>query len=201
MLENFCLKHPAQRLLLALGRSFALLSVILDALADPVADRRVVDVHELEADFARVGGFQRGDHVAQFHFVAVAEIGIPCDAVEVGLGEPELFQREAWVALGFFLERIDVCLSVAERAVVVDQRDDLAEKCEVGIARLGGSGWSASLGSAARLRGAEFKAFEKCRPCFTDRFRIFAPLGILSLKQIRILPHRNRRVHWGIGKL
>ena len=168
MLENFRLKHPAQSFLLALGRSFALLRVILDALADPVADRRVVDVHELEANFARVGGFQRGDHIAQFHFVAVAEIRIPCDAIEVGFGEPELFQCEAWVALGFFLERIDVCLRVTERAVVVDQRDDLAEECEVRIARLGGSGGSASLGSAARLRVTEFKAFEKCRPCFTD---------------------------------
>ena len=56
-----------------------------DFLAHPMPDRRVVDVHELKTDLARVGGLQHGDHFTEFHFLAVAEVGVPCHAVEIRL--------------------------------------------------------------------------------------------------------------------
>ena len=85
-------------------------------------------MHELEADFTRVSGFQSGDHVAQLHALAVAEVGVPRHAVEVGFREAELVEVEPRIALRLLFERVDVGLGMAERPVVVDQRHHPAEK-------------------------------------------------------------------------
>ena len=73
VLERLGLEHPAQRVQF-LRRSFIPADGMhLDPLAHPVADGRVVDVHELEADLPRVGGLQRRNHVADLHLVPMAK--------------------------------------------------------------------------------------------------------------------------------
>ncbi len=93
----------------------------LDPLAHPVADGRVVDVHELETDLVRVGRLKSGDHVAQLHLVAVAEKRVGNLMLEVSLGKPELLETQPRIALGKLLQRIDVRLRVAQRPVVVNE--------------------------------------------------------------------------------
>jgi hypothetical protein len=164
-----------------------------DALAHPVPHRCVVDVHELEADLARVGGLQHGEHVAQLHPLAVAEIGIPRLAVEIRLAEAELLEVEARIALRLVFERVDVRLGVAERAVVVNQATTRPKNTRSlsaqGEGRDGGTSRrrrqqrpSAAL-STARCPA---RSLRKTPTTFLDRARVLAPLGVFRLQQIRV---------------
>ena len=127
------LKHPAERVEF-FGRSvIAAHRVGFDPFTHPVADGRVVDVHELEADFSRVGCFQRDDHVAQLHLVSVAEKRVRHLAVQIRLGKPDLIETEPGIALGFVFERVDVGLGVAKCPVIVDEARDPAIERRVSI--------------------------------------------------------------------
>ena len=162
----------------------------------------MVDVHELETNFVRIGFFERGQHIAQTHFIAVAEVGIPSLAVEIRFGQAELRQAQARVAFRLIFERIDVGLGVAERPVVVDQGHHPAEKREISFrgGSLGRRGGSRSGGGnhpipRFQLGHAQLKTLEKSRPRRVHGARVFTPLGVLGLHHICILPSRNRRVH------
>jgi hypothetical protein len=147
----------------------------LDPLAHPMADGRVVDVHELESDFPGIGGLQAGDHVAQLHLVAVAEKRIGNLAVQVRFLEAELIEVQARVALGGLLQRIDVSLGVAESPVIVNQAGDAAIERRVHIARRHSR---CRFFLALQLRRSQLKAFEKSRPRRFHQVRGFAPLCI-----------------------
>ena len=193
--KSLGLHHPAQRVEFFLWSLVLVEGMRLDPLAHPVADGRVVDVHELEADFPRVGRLQGGHHVTQFHLVAVAEERVGDSAVEVGFVEAELVEAQPRIVLRLVFERIDVRLGVAERAVVVNQAGHPAVERGVAIHRRCGGGGCGSFLLALELGGAKFKAFEECRPRRLHRTRVLAPLRVFCFHQVCVLSRRNRRVH------
>ena len=160
-----------------------------------MADGRVVDVHELEADRSRVGGPQPRDHLTQLHLLAVAEKRVRRLAVEVRLGEPELAEIEARVQLGV-ADRIDIRLGVAKCPVIVNEADNLSIKGDVAADATGnrrGDGRHPALGPG--LGGAKFKTLEECGPSRLDGLGIFAPERILFFENFRIQAGGDRRFH------
>ena len=67
-LERLGAVQPAQDVLLLVDRRLLVLD--LDPLLDPLALRRIHDVHVLDADGAAVGVAQHAEHVAQLHELA-----------------------------------------------------------------------------------------------------------------------------------
>ena len=165
ILEGLRLQHPTQGGEFAFGSALGAHRMTLDPLAHPVTHGRVVDVHELETDTTRIGRLQRGHHVAQLHALAVAEIRIPCLAVEVRLGQAEFGDIETRIALRPAFQRVDVSLSVAERPVVVNQCHHPAEKRQIPI-RTACRRFCGRRAFALQLRHAELESFEKRRPRF-----------------------------------
>ena len=99
-------------------------------------------------------------------------------ALHFCFGEIEFAHREARVQLRILIERVDLCLGVAERAVVVNEADHLAIELKI-RARNGRRACFRSLSFLRfRLRDTELKAFEKRRPCAFHRAWIFTPLCV-----------------------
>ena len=91
-----------------------------DAVAQPVAHRSVIDVHELESDIAGVDLVEHANHLIELHRLATGE-KVGCDLFfEVCLGESEPLQVEAGVVGWGEAEWVDPRLAVTDGAVGVD---------------------------------------------------------------------------------
>ena len=72
-LERVGFHQRAQNCNLHLTRSGILVRSRLEAVPHPVADARVLDVHELGADGAGINLLEARDHLAQRHLLVVEE--------------------------------------------------------------------------------------------------------------------------------
>jgi hypothetical protein len=121
-LERLGRGQPLEDVAPLLGRERAARARRLDALLHVALDRRVRDVHVLEADRARVGLAQRRVDVAQPHArLAALERADVELGVEVGVGEPVGAEVEVGdVGRLLALERVEVGVEEPERAVLAD---------------------------------------------------------------------------------
>ena len=199
LLEGLGFQQPPQRIGQPLGRVGGRGHAGFDARARPVADGGVVEVHELKPDRSGVGGFQRGDQIAQFQAAAVLERRLGHGAVQFLGAEARHIGHELRVAGGRASQRIDVGLSVTERAEIEQQADQFAGNSQLRPA--GGIGVHHG-GSLLGLGVAKFETLEKCRPRGLDQTRIFPPLGVFLFEQIRVGAGCDGGVHgWKIGKI
>ena len=90
----------------------------------PVADARVLDVHELGADRVGVDALELRDHFAQPHRFAVEEKSRRNFAIEIGLAETKLAQIEQRIFGTLVGQRIQPRDGVTERLVSVNQPID-----------------------------------------------------------------------------
>ena len=65
---------------------------VLEALADPVADFRILDMDELRSDRAAVDGAEVGDHLPEWHPAVLTEKAGGNEEVEIFVLEAELAQ-------------------------------------------------------------------------------------------------------------
>ena len=114
--------QPAQdaQLLLALRLGVR----ALDAVLDPLALLRVLDVHELDAGGAAVRVAQHAEDVAQLHHGLAGEAADRELALQVPQGEPVLDDVEVGVLALAVLQRVGVGHDVAADPVGVDQLED-----------------------------------------------------------------------------
>jgi len=98
-----------------------LLVGLLQALLEPAALLRLLDVHVLDADRAAVGVAQHAEDLAQQHRAPAAEAAGDELAVEIPEGQPVARDVEVGVAALAVLEGVDVGHQVAAHAVGVDQ--------------------------------------------------------------------------------
>ncbi len=164
VLKGLRLKQPAQGSHLHFHRFFrAFRAVLLDTLAHPMAHGGVVDVHELEADLARVGILESGHHVLQLHLGTVEEKRIGSLTGHFLLGKFVFAQRQARVDLGLVIERVDLSLGVAESAVVIHKTDNLAVELQIHQRRRRGRACGGLLRCAfcLRLGHTKLETFEK----------------------------------------
>ena len=167
---------------------------IFHAVAHPVPDLRVLDVHELRADRVAVNALQLGDHVAELHRLAVAEKFRRDGRVEVLLGEAQLLQRQHRIFRRLGRKRIELRDGVPERAICVNKSLDAGlQRSGCDAARVA-DGRGARNGSAipVRLRAAEFKPFEKCSPIWGYGIGILTPKFVIVVDQ-RLVPTGGKR--------
>ena len=146
-----------------------------------------MNVHELEADLARVSRLQGIHHLAKLHFIPVAEERIPRHAIQIRRAQSELFDLQTRIVLRLIFERIDIRLRVTQRAVIVNQTHHSPEKRQVciGCWRTGNRyPCSRCFLFTPHLGRSQLKPLKKCSPRGIDRKRVFAPLGILGFHQI-----------------
>ena len=96
----------------------------LDALLDPRALLRVLDVHVLDADRARVGVVQAREDVAQQHLVGAAKTAGGEGAIQVPHAQAVGGQIEVGVATHAVGQRVGVGGEVAARTVGMDELRD-----------------------------------------------------------------------------
>ena len=96
----------------------------LDAVLDPLALLRVLDVHELDAGGAAVRVAQHAQDVAQLHHGLAREAADRELALQVPQGEPVLGDVEVGVLALAVLQRVGVGHDVAADPVGVDQLED-----------------------------------------------------------------------------
>src|SRR5690606_27492089 len=94
---------------------------LLEALLEPGALLRILDVHVLDTDRAAAGVAQHPEDVAQQHRALAAEAARDELPVEVPEGEPVARDVEVGVRALTVLERVDVGHEVAAHAVGVDE--------------------------------------------------------------------------------
>ena len=156
----------------------------LDAVLQPAAAVGILDVGVFGADVTAVGLLERGDDVAELHLPA-AEVGAGVEGrVEIGGGEVELLEGKFRDGRGGVVERIEVRLEVADRAIGVDEvvNAGLFEAVDDGDAAggrgaVGGSGERGGEGAVAIAKG---ETLEKGAPCGVDGVGIIKP-GLIHL--------------------
>ena len=95
-----------------------------EPMANPVANARILNVHELGADRVGINAFERRDHLAQRHLAIVEkEFGRDLQ-IEILLAEAELAQTEQRIFRPLFRQRIDPRNGVPERAIGVNETID-----------------------------------------------------------------------------
>ena len=147
-LERLGLREVVEDLELALALEHGAVLRAFDALLDPAALRRILDVHVLDADDAAVDAAQVRDHLAQRRLVE-AELAAEEDRpVEIGLREAEGLRIELGMAADRLqAERVEASGEVAPGAIGVDQRHR-ADRVERGRARALGIGRRAAAAGA-----------------------------------------------------
>ena len=71
--ERLGFHQPAQESNFHLARSRMLVGTRLEAVQHPIANPRVLNVHELGADRVRIDFLQTRDHLAQGHLLIIVE--------------------------------------------------------------------------------------------------------------------------------
>ena len=90
----------------------------------PVANPRILNVHEFRADRIRVNFCQARNHFAQRHLLAVGKKFRSDAKIEVLLAKTELAQRQQPILRSFFREWIYAGDCMTERAISVNQTVD-----------------------------------------------------------------------------
>ncbi len=177
-----------------------------------MSDFAVVDMHEFEADFARVDLIQHSDHLVELHRLTLGKEMRRDFFLKVFCTKSEAFQIEAWVDRRFEAEGIDPGLRVADCTVAINQAHEAGAERGVDLSdsqrlwiflaetrrdsfcsrrRRGGagSGGRSTFRSFLLQAGsAKLEALEKRRPGGLDRAWIGRPLGILFVKEIGVQP-------------
>ena len=132
-LERLRRVQPAQdaQLLLALRLGVR----ALDAVLDPLALLRVLDVHELDAGGAAVRVAQHAEDVAQLHHRLAGEAADRELALQVPQGEAVLGDVQVGVLALLVLQRVGVGHDVAADPVGVDQLEDAGGLGDVVVVR------------------------------------------------------------------
>ncbi len=120
-LERLGPVEPEQDLLLLLGVRLGVLD--LDALLDPAALLRVLDVHVLDADPAAVAVAQDAEHVPEPHLLLAGETADRERPVQVPQGQAVLEHVQVGVLADGELERVGVGHQVTAHPVRMDQLD------------------------------------------------------------------------------
>lgn len=167
-------------------------AAVFDALPDPVAQARILDVHELGADGLAVNTAQFGKHFAEQHRPAVAEIFRGDGALEIAFGETDGLEREERVLRRFRGERVETRDGVPEGTVGVGQR--IGTALEGDIFRHGSAG---AFGQFLRLGQTKLETLEKGVPLRSDRFVVFFPALVVFFEQFGVPVTRQRLAHGG----
>ncbi len=165
-----------------------------EAVPHPVANARVLDVHELGADRLRVNGFEARDHFAQRHAGAIEEELRGNREIEILLAKAEFAQSEERILRALFGQRIQLRDGVAERAVGIDEAIDARReeaRRAIGVRGRGGGG------AVALLQIAQLEPLEKRRPTSVHRFGILLPAAVVFLEQGEVGTGRKGGAHDG----
>ena len=179
--EGFGLVKLAQDGAVQTGILPVMVAAVFDPLADPVAQARVLDVHELGADRIAVNGAQLGEHLAEQHRLPVAEIFRGNSALEIALGETNSFEGEKRILRRYGSERVETRDGMAEGAVGVGQR--IGPSFQGDIFRHGGTG---PFRQFFRLGQPKLEALEKGVPLRSDRFVVFFPALVIFFEQFGV---------------
>ena len=188
--EGFGLVKLAQDGAVQAGILFVMVAAVFDALTDPVAEARVLDVHELGADRIAVDGAQFGEHLTQQHRLSVAEIFRGNGALEITLGETDGLEREKRVLRRGGTERVETRDGMAKGAVGVGQRIGAAFQGD--IFRHGGTG---PFRQFFGLGQPKLETLEKGVPLRSDRFVVFFPALVVFFEQFGVPVTRQRLAH------
>ncbi len=179
-------------LFLGVGEAVLAERARLEAVAQPAADREILDVHVLDAGGAAVGLLHELEDLAQLHGGgAAAEDEIEL-AVEIGLGELHVLEREFRGGAVAEIERVELGDAVAEAAIGADEGVDLrlflpglpdGSLPGGGLpGRGGGLGWRSFTARRRRLLATEFESGEEGVPLDVDAGGIGFPLLIKSFE-------------------
>src|SRR5438477_1948473 len=150
----------------------------------PVANARVLDVHELRADRVGVNSLQPRDHFTQLHFLIIEEELRRYAKIEVFFAEAQLAQRELRIFRALFRQWVDPRNGVTKRAIRIDQSVD----ARLQQAFANASPRRSRSGAIPLGQIAELESFEKRRPPRIDRFRVLTPAPVVLLDQVEICP-------------
>src|SRR4029077_8198432 len=152
---------------------------------DPLADVRILNMHELRSDRVGINSVEPRDHVAQRHRPIVEEELRRNAKIEVGVGEPKLAQTQQWISRPRLCQRIYARDRVTQRAISVNQSIDSRLQCCFASLDLG-------FGRPVTLRKIpQFESFKKGGPPGIDGVRILLPKAILFLDQMKICASVN----------
>ena len=192
-LEAFGLQQPAQRIHLLLCAGFWRFGD-LDAIQQPGADFWIVDVPELEAGFATIDAAQLAEHRFELHRLTTTEHVRLHVFLEFLIREAKARERERRDVRPLRAERIEMRGGVSESAEVMDR----VRHAHAEAQRLFGE---RALGSFRGLRGqlghAELETFKERRPQRLDGGRVFFPVDVFRLKEVRVSAVGERGTHWG----
>ena len=194
-LERFGFEQRPQQRHLDRTRCRMLVRPRLQAPAHPLADARILDMHEFRTDGVGVNSLQTGNHLAQSYRLIVEKEFRGNAKIEIRLAETKLAETQQWIARSGVCQRIDACNGVTERAIRVDEAIDARLQCC--FAGFGG------LSSVALRQVAEFESFEEGRPPRVNRLRIFLPVPVIFFDQLEICPSGNGSIHgkFNLGRL
>ena len=138
VLEALCLVKGSQDPVVGSG-GVGWADAVLHAVAHPVADDRVLNVHVLDPEGVAVDRLQLRDDLAELHRLPVPERAGGDDRIEIGVGESEFLQLKKGLKRLLLAEGIKLRDGVTERTVRVNQRLDPAlDRAFAGRSSLGG---------------------------------------------------------------
>src|SRR5438105_6376847 len=128
----------------------------------PIANPRVLDMHEFRADGVGINPLEASDHFAQGHRPIVEEKFRRNANIEICFAKSELAQTEQWILRSRLGQRIDACYGMSERTIGINETIDTCLKCC--LASLG----LRNGGPVALRQVPELEPFEKGRPSRID---------------------------------
>ena len=121
-LEDLRRRQPLQYRELTLGGELGLVADRFDALLDPGLLGRVLDMHELDADLAAIGGAQLGQDLAERRGLEAHDIADEDRPVHIGLGEAIGLRVELGMGQDRLqAEGIEIGLQMAAHAIGADE--------------------------------------------------------------------------------
>jgi hypothetical protein len=196
-LERLGFEERAKDGELRLARSLVFVRPGFQAVPDPVADARVLDVLKFRADRIGINIFEQRDHVAQRHLAAVEKEFRGNLEVEVLFAKSKLAQTEERILRTFVGQRIEPGDGVPEGAVSVDEPiDSRLERTFTYLRR----GLRRRRGRAVTMiQIAQLESFKKCGPAGIERLRVLLPTPVIFLEQIEVQTGGERRAHGGFN--
>src|SRR5215831_6303405 len=92
--------------------------------ADPFANARILNMHELRADRVGINSLEPRDHVAQRHRPIVEEELRRNAKIEIGLRKVEFAKTQQWILWSRLCQWVHPRNRVTERAIRIDETID-----------------------------------------------------------------------------
>jgi len=206
VLEVFGLEEFAQESDLEVAAGGRVVGAGFDALAQPVPDTDILDVHELETDGAGIDEAENVDHLAQHHHASAEQEAGGDGEIEVLFLEAEFAKAEKGLVGALADEGIELGDSVADGAIGVDEALDACLEGEIGEIGSGrGSGAIEGRGGAGGAVGfagdAEFEAFEESGPGGGDVVGVMLPARVLIFQEFNVDPGGDSGSHFVVKRL